>query len=59
MHTNQYLQWHSHHHLAAKYRVISTLPTWIGLFALNQNSLTDKYKTSESPLPNVSTLSGP
>ena len=25
MHTDQYLQWHSHHHLSAKFNIINTL----------------------------------
>ena len=60
MHTDQYLQWDSHHNLAAKYNVISTpLPTELGLFAPNLNSLIRKYSTSGRPSLNANTLSRP
>ena len=44
-HTDQYLQWNSHHNLAAKYSVISTLPTGLKLFVLDQSFLIGKYTT--------------
>ena len=35
MHTDQYIQWDSHHNLVAKYSVIVPLPTEPELFALH------------------------
>ena len=42
MHIDQYLQWDSHHNLAAKYSVISTLTHRAKLFALDQSFLIRK-----------------
>ena len=42
MHTDQYLQWDSHHHLADKYSVISTIIHRATTVCTQQNSLTKK-----------------
>ena len=44
-HTDQYLQWDSHHNLTAKYSVISTLTHRAKLFVLSQSFLIRKYNT--------------
>ena len=45
-HTDQYIQWDSHHNLTAKYSVISTL-THRAKPVLSQTSLIRKYNTLE------------
>ena len=49
MHTDQYLQWDSHHHLVAKYSATITL---------SHRARTLHYTTSWKLLPNASTLNG-
>ena len=57
-HTDQYLQLDSHHHLGAKYSVISILAHRARIVCKNKNSSIKNYKTSGKPSPNVSTLHG-
>ena len=58
MHTDQYLQWDSHHNIAAKYSVISTLTHRGKTFALSLNFLIRKYTTLGRLSPNANTLGG-
>ena len=44
-HTDQYLQWDSHHILAAKYNVIGTLTPGQKQFVQDQGSPTKKFNT--------------
>ena len=46
MHTIQYLEWDSHHNLAVKYSLISTLTHRAKLFALDQSLFIRKYNTT-------------
>ena len=45
-HTEQYVQWDSHHNLAAKYSAIGTLTHRAKQFALDWSSLIKKFNTS-------------
>ena len=45
-HTDQYLQWDSHHNLVAKHSIISTLTHELAQLSSSLNSLIKKYNTS-------------
>ena len=49
MHTDQYLQWDSHHNLAAKYSVISTMTHRAKVVLLDQSFLLKNYNTLGGP----------
>ena len=57
MHTDQYLEWDSHHNLTAKYSVLSTIGQ--KLFVLDQSFLLRNYNTLGGPWPSASSISGP
>ena len=58
MHTDQYLQWDSHHNLVAKYSVISILTQRARTVCTKPVFLIKKYITSGRLLPNANTPSG-
>ena len=57
-HTEQYLQWDSHHNLDAKYSVIGTLTHREKQFALDLNSLKRKFNTLRRLYPALNTPTG-
>ena len=58
-HTDQYLQWDSHHHLSAKFSVIQTLSHRAQLCAAILSCFKKKRITSGKLSPNVITPNGP
>ena len=52
-HTDLYLQWDSHHNLAAKHVSYVSSPTGLKQFALDQSSLIRKFNTLERLYPGV------
>ena len=58
-HTDQYLQWDSHHHLSAKFSVIQTLSHRASTMCSNPELLQKKRITSGKLSPNAITPNGP
>ena len=58
-HTDQYLQWESHHHLSAKFSVIQTLSHRASIMCSNPELLQKKRITSGKLSPNAITPGGP
>ena len=58
-HTDQYLQWDSHHHLSAKYSVINTLTHRAKTVCNKPELLQKKWSTSGRFSPTVSTPNWP
>ena len=54
-HTDQFLQWDSHHHLSAKFSVIQTSPTGLPLCAVILSCFKKKRSTSGKLSPNAIT----
>ena len=57
-HTDQYLQWDSHHHLSAKFSVIQPFPTGPPPCAVILSCFKKKRSTSGKLSPNVTTPNG-
>ena len=57
-HTDQYLQWDSHHNLVAKYSVISTLAHRAKTVCTKPELLSKEIQTSGRLFTNASTLRG-
>ena len=57
-HTDQYLQWDSHHHLSAKFSVIQTLSHRASTMCSNPELLQKKRSTSGRLSPTANILSG-
>ena len=57
-HTDQYVQWDSHHNLSAKYSVIGTLTHRAKQFVLNQSYSRRNYHTLGKPWLNANTHPG-
>ena len=58
-HTDQYLQWDSHHNLSAKYSVISTLTHRAKMGCTEQSFSMRSYNTSGKPWSSVNTPGWP
>ena len=58
-HTDQYLQWNSHHHLSAKFSVINTLKHRAKTVCSNHHLLKEEEDHLNNALKDVSTQSGP
>ena len=58
-HTDQYLQWNSHHHLSAKFRVINTLKHRAKTVCSNQHLLQEEEDHLNKALKDASTQIGP
>ena len=58
-HTDQYLQWDSHHHLSAKFSVIQTLSHRASIVCSNPELLQKENNTSGKLSLNVTTPNGP
>ena len=57
-HTDQYLQWDSHHHLSAKFSVINTLSHRAKTVCSSLSCSNRKWTTLGSLSPNVNILNG-
>ena len=57
-HTDQYLQWDSHHHLSAKFSVIQTLSHRVSTVCSNPELLQKKRSTSGRLSPTANILNG-
>ena len=57
-HTDQYLQWDSHHHLSAKFSVIQTLSHRASTVCSKPELLQQERTTSGKLSPNANTLNG-